>query len=76
MAVRSRNPTPVTRPLVRIRGSVTKAISAHDPAPWHRLHCRLSTWRPLSESLVWPCPLVVLNELTEHVLQVTTTRDQ
>ncbi len=33
-------------------------------------------WRPLAQSLVWPRVLVVLHELTEHVLQVVTTQDQ
>ena len=54
----------------------TQAILPHDSAYRQRRHRGLAARRPLVQPLVWPCLLVVLNELLENVLQVPTTHDQ
>jgi hypothetical protein len=74
--VRSRNPGPVTRRLGRIGGSVHQAILADNSPHRQRRQRGLATRRPLVQPLVWPCLVVVLNELLEHVLQVASTPDQ
>jgi len=73
----------VKKPWFRSRGrsivfvdQATQAILAHDSARRRRRHRGLAARRSRVQTLVWPCLLVVLNELPEHVLEVTTTQDQ
>ena len=69
----------VKKPRFRSRGGSvvfvnqsTQAILPHDSAQRQGRHSGLAARRPLIQPLVWPCLLVVLNELLEHVLQVAT----
>ena len=54
----------------------TQAILPHDSAHRQRRHRGMSARRPLVQPLVWPCLLVVLHELHEHIFHVATTHDQ
>ena len=68
-------PCAVKRPWFRSRGGSvvfvdqsTQAILPRHSAHRQRRHRGLAARRPLVQPLVWPCLLVVLNELLEHEL--------